>query len=363
MIGHDYEHELTHGSGSSVLTMQELDVKLAESINPSDTKAVKDAAMTIDLDTAACAGDLAAVELLIKAGADVNAKDIFGSYPLHGAAEFGQDEVCQALLSSGANVNAVNVEGQSPLHYAARGGSPNTISLLIDAGANLNAVNEYGATPLVMAIYRHASDEESLGERLLVCETLIDAGADPKLAGEDGITPVYCAVSSSCCDHDLLRLLVHRGADLNEVEKSPLEMAVQLYNRAQSEVKTSTQAWLKSNEASRDAAWDTVSLLVELGADLDHKFVESWDGERMQVSAADRLNDHEVRKLRALQEQKILDQSTMAASSLAKTIQQAAGAWSPDPKEADAQFERRLAEATLNGQGIEPARATARMRL
>lgn len=64
---------------------------------------------------------------------------------------------------------------------------------------------------------------------------------------------------------------------------------------------------------------------------------------------------------------KDITKSVMERAILAKQLQeatrQAAGAWSPDPKEADAQFDRRYAEAAAQGQGIEPAKATARMRL
>lgn len=320
--------------------------------------------MTPDLSNAASIGNLAEVKRLIEAGADVNAIDRFGSCPLHDAAEFGQDEVCHALLGSGANVNAVGVECQSPLHYAARGGNPNTISLLVDAGANANAVNEYGATPLVMAIRRHASDDDSIKERLLVCEALIDAGADPKMmTGEHQITPLNCAVNSICCDHDLVRLLVHRGAELNEVDESPLGLAVQSYNQAQSELKTSTESHFIANETGRDAAWDTVSLLVELGADLDRQFVvEIFDGVRVKLSAADRLNDDEVRNLRAVQEQRMLDQNTMAASSLAKSTETAADAWCPSPQQADDFADRMTGQAQGNAQDI-PQQNRPRMRL
>lgn len=55
-------------------------------------------------------------------------------------------------------------------------------------------------------------------------------------------------------------------------------------------------------------------------------------------------------------------QSELEAAQLESEAQQAAGAWSPDPREADAQFERRYAEAS-QGQEIEPQRQQARMRL
>ena len=70
-----------------------------------------------------------------------------------------------------------------------------------------------------------------------------------------------------------------------------------------------------------------------------------------------------ISNVKRMDEYKVDLAANLAARMLDQSTRQAAGAWSPDPKEADAQFERRLAEATLNGEGIEPARATARMRL
>ena len=68
---------------------------------------------------------------------------------------------------------------------------------------------------------------------------------------------------------------------------------------------------------------------------------------------SDLVGGRGINYLRAKRENEILQQSTT----------QAAGAWSPDPKEADAQFERRVAEA--QAQGVEPHRqqASARIRL
>lgn len=53
----------------------------------------------------------------------------------------------------------------------------------------------------------------------------------------------------------------------------------------------------------------------------------------------------------------------LEAAQLQQETKRAVGAWSPDPKEADAQFERRYTEALNQGQGMEPNRQQARMRL
>ncbi|MGH7135533.1 MAG: acyltransferase family protein, partial [Pirellulales bacterium] len=64
---------------------------------------------------AAMLGDAAAAELLIDAGADVNAKNRDGSAPLHGAALFGRAEVVALLLKHGADANVRNQPDRTPL--------------------------------------------------------------------------------------------------------------------------------------------------------------------------------------------------------------------------------------------------------
>ena len=58
------------------------------------------------LHLAALKGQLAVVQQLILAGADVNAADMHKLRPLHKAAIGGSAEVCKALCSAGAEVNA-----------------------------------------------------------------------------------------------------------------------------------------------------------------------------------------------------------------------------------------------------------------
>jgi len=58
-------------------------------------------------------GDIEAVTQHLAAGADVNAKDVDGTTPLHNAAIYGHNEVAELLIANGAEVNAIIVSGRN----------------------------------------------------------------------------------------------------------------------------------------------------------------------------------------------------------------------------------------------------------
>lgn len=61
---------------------------------------------------------IATIDLLVKAGADVNAHDSRGQTALHGAALFGYDEVIKDLVAHNADINAKDAKGMTPLDSA-----------------------------------------------------------------------------------------------------------------------------------------------------------------------------------------------------------------------------------------------------
>ena len=79
---------------------------------------------------AAAAGDTAAVQRLLTAGADVHALD---DAPLLYAAGNGHTDTVRLLLAAGADVH---VEDDTPLYDAADAGHADTCAALLAAGAN-----------------------------------------------------------------------------------------------------------------------------------------------------------------------------------------------------------------------------------
>ncbi len=122
---------------------------------------------TTPLLRAAKAGDIPGMKVLLAAGADAKLSTRAGITPLMAAAGMGskeedstgrfktQDEAIDAIdlcIKAGADVNAANSSGQTALHAAAQSGSDKVVEALIARGANVNAKDQKGNTPLDNAL-------------------------------------------------------------------------------------------------------------------------------------------------------------------------------------------------------------------
>ena len=68
------------------------------------------------------------------------------------AAFDGQKEIAQMLIDAGADVNAKDADGSTVLMHAVSGGERETVKLLLDAGADVNARDDrYHGTALMVA--------------------------------------------------------------------------------------------------------------------------------------------------------------------------------------------------------------------
>lgn len=91
------------------------------------------------------------IEILINAGIDVNATNVYGETPILLAVKKNNFELVKLLLNSGANPN-VSFGGYeiTPLKIAASNGNFDIVKILLQAGANPNASNQEGETAASM---------------------------------------------------------------------------------------------------------------------------------------------------------------------------------------------------------------------
>ena len=124
---------------------------------------------------AARAGSVDAVNLLVRAGARINARATWnGQTALMWAAAEGHAPVVQALIEGGADIFARSNAGTSPIFYAVRKGDMRSVQALLAAGANVNEKRPDLATPLLVAIINGHED---------LVDLLLDKGADPNAEG------------------------------------------------------------------------------------------------------------------------------------------------------------------------------------
>lgn len=154
------------------------------------------------------------VEILIDAGARLDAADVYGHTPLHTAS--GR-EIVEIMLRRGADVKARGGTGLTPLHTAVY---PDVADALLDHRAGINERADHGVTPLY---------SQTLDDRVAVMRLLLERGADPSLAEtEHGLTPLHWAAAHGAVDS--ARTLIDGKAPVDARDKNgaaPLALAVE----------------------------------------------------------------------------------------------------------------------------------------
>jgi len=185
-------------------------------------------------------GHTEVVSLLLKAGADVNAKNNDGETALMLASAFGHTEIVSLLLKAEADVNAKDKQGWTALMDASCSGHTEVVSLLLKAGADVNAKPNYGETALMLA--------SDFGHTEVVSLLLLKAGADVNAKDNYGETALMQA--SFFGYTEIVSLLLGAGADVN-AKGDCGETALM--------------------QASEYGHTEVVSLLLKAGADINAK--------------------------------------------------------------------------------------------
>ena len=126
------------------------------------------------------------------------------------AAYMSNPEIVSMLLKAGADVNAKDKDGDAPLMFAAISNSnPEIITALVEVGADINAQNENGCTPLILAVkYTEELEAERSDPSPEVIITLLQLGADTKLKDNEGKMAIdYAKESESLKDTDAFKKL------------------------------------------------------------------------------------------------------------------------------------------------------------
>ena len=163
-------------------------------------------------------GHTGLIELLIKAGADVNIGDVTGT-PLTTSALYGFTSCVEVLIEAGADVNIRNTAGHTALLEAAKNCHPKCLNLIIKAGADVNYTifNDYSALSAAVGWCK-------VRKRWIQCaKLLLQAGAHVNKA-----VPMYCKqMLDSVFDLEGFMLLFAAGAPLDETTTVHGEYLVQ----------------------------------------------------------------------------------------------------------------------------------------
>ena len=100
---------------------------------------------------ACVSGDERMVDLLLRSGADIEARTGFGYTPLIGACASLSHGIVIKLLAAGADINASDIHGATALMEAAERGDQDLAKLLLQNGADPDRLNEFGKSARMLA--------------------------------------------------------------------------------------------------------------------------------------------------------------------------------------------------------------------
>ncbi|KAJ9156763.1 hypothetical protein NKR19_g4227 [Coniochaeta hoffmannii] len=215
----------------------------------------------------------------------------------HDTDEYHRDDLVSALIGKQAlSCNSAGWVKQEKLQLAVRRNDEEEVKRLLDSGVNVNRCGPWYGSALYVACYT--------GKKHMV-ELLLDRDADPNLAVEtsivplelewdfewaglwrkrlakDGITYSPLQAAASKGHQDIVKLLLHRGAEVNRTDgtsggsalyfavlaSKPRYLAAEWSQERNEGAKL--QYWRDLNNKDRDKSLALIRLLVDNGADVN----------------------------------------------------------------------------------------------
>ena len=162
------------------------------------------------------ATDPECVPLMLAAGANPNISDREHVSPLMVAVINGDRDTVELLLNAGASPNRIELgENSTAIYFAAK---PCIVKLLLDAGARTEHRDEFGKTPL-HHFARYA-------DKFPCAKVLLAAGADPNAVCSQKNTPLHVAADFGAIE--TAQALIDAGSDRtarNQAGKTAADLA------------------------------------------------------------------------------------------------------------------------------------------
>jgi ankyrin repeat protein len=156
---------------------------------------------------AAGKGPVSLVRRLLDAGADPDVSDYRTA--LGNAVEYRQLETMQVLIDAGADVDAAGSSGAAPLGDACANRHLKGAKLLVESGAEPNCCDNRKNPALGVIVEHLYYPEPATSERVRLLELMLDAGAD--INGSDEVNKMTALHYAD--DPEFIEVLLRRGAN------------------------------------------------------------------------------------------------------------------------------------------------------
>jgi len=203
-------------------------------------------------------GNSEMANVLLEHGADISIQDPTTEMTaLHNASRSGHTEIVKILLENGANMHQQDMDGKIAIHHASEYGHVETVRFLLENGVEVNCQDKDGKTALMCVSKQH--DGAKIGQ----------------MFGQ--ITPFN--VSSENRYIETVNLLLKNGAEVNYEDKDGKTALIyaSAYNSFDAYVlELEMSSIIYSDKTLRPIVApkrqiDTVRLLLEKGADVNHQ--------------------------------------------------------------------------------------------